>query len=85
MWLQVGIQEFRNRIYYILLKERGRKIEFARNVFPKGMRLASYSQLKVVEFHGNGDIMKSGTMAFLTSSGRNRNTVSISARKDDYL
>jgi len=45
------------------------KVEVARNVFPKGMRLAGTSQLKEIEFHGNGDILKSGTMAFLTSSG----------------
>ncbi|MEK4403127.1 prepilin-type N-terminal cleavage/methylation domain-containing protein [Sporosarcina sp. FSL K6-6792] len=45
------------------------KVEVARNVFPKGMRLAGTSQLKAIEFRGNGDILKSGTMAFLTSSG----------------
>ena len=51
-----------------LLKGEGR-IEIARNVLPKGMRLSATSQLKAIEFHGNGDILKSGTMAFLTSSG----------------
>ncbi len=45
------------------------KLKLHRNVFPKGMRLASSSQLKAIEFDGNGDILKSGTMAFLTSSG----------------
>jgi len=45
------------------------KVEVARNDFPKGMRLVGTSQLKEIEFHGNGDILKSGTMAFLTSSG----------------
>lgn len=45
------------------------EVEVARNIFPKGMRLSGTSQLKEIEFHGNGDILKSGTMAFLTSSG----------------
>lgn len=45
------------------------RVEVARNVFPEGMRLVTSSQLKEIEFHGNGDIVKSGTMAFLTSSG----------------
>ncbi len=53
--------------FYLLSKEG--KVEVAQNVFPKGMRLASSSQLKSINFDGNGDILKSGTMAFLTSSG----------------
>ncbi|MBO0586438.1 prepilin-type N-terminal cleavage/methylation domain-containing protein [Sporosarcina sp. E16_8] len=51
-----------------LLSGKG-KVEIARYVLPKGMRLSATSQLKGIEFHGNGDILKSGTMAFLTSSG----------------
>ena len=47
----------------------GGKLNLHRNVFPQGMRLASSSHLKAVEFHANGDIVKSGTLAFLTSSG----------------
>lgn len=52
-----------------LLNGEGR-VEIARNLLPKGIRLSATSQLKAIEFHGNGDILKSGTMAFLTSSGR---------------
>jgi len=51
-----------------LLSGEGR-VEIARCVLPKGMRLSATSQLKAIEFHGNGDILKSGTMAFVTSSG----------------
>ncbi|WP_186670581.1 type II secretion system protein [Sporosarcina sp. BP05] len=52
---------------YLLGKEG--KVGVAQNVFPKGMRLASSSQLKSIKFDGNGDILKPGTMAFFTSSG----------------
>ncbi len=51
------------------LKKEGGRIEAARNVFPKGMYLVISSQLKAVEFHANGDIVKSGTIALSTSSG----------------
>lgn len=45
------------------------KPEFSRTRFPEGMRLASSSQLKSVEFHANGNIIHSGTLTFLTSTG----------------
>ncbi len=45
------------------------KSEFTRTVFPKGMRLADSSPMKTVEFHANGDIIKSGTLTLETSSG----------------
>lgn len=51
------------------LSGREGKVEVAQNVLPKGMRLASSSQLKSLKFDGNGDILKPGTMAFLTRSG----------------
>jgi competence protein ComGD len=51
------------------LKKGGGRIEIARNLFPEGMRLVSSSQLKTVEFHANGDIVRSGTIALVTSSG----------------
>ena len=38
-------------------------------IFQKGCAWRAQAVLKSVEFHANGDIMKSGTMAFLTSSG----------------
>ena len=43
--------------------------EVSRTSFPVGMRLASSSRLKSVEFHANGDIIHSGTMTLLTSTG----------------
>lgn len=51
------------------LKKGEGRIEIARNLFPEGMRLLSSSQLKAVEFHANGDIVRSGTIALVTSSG----------------
>ena len=51
------------------LKKGEGRIEIVRNVFPDGMRLVSTSQLKAVDFHANGDIVRTGTMALLTSSG----------------
>nr|WP_255726790.1 prepilin-type N-terminal cleavage/methylation domain-containing protein [Sporosarcina sp. ACRSM] len=46
------------------------KPEFSRTRFPDGMRLASSSRLKSVEFHANGDIIHSGTLTLLTSTGQ---------------
>lgn len=51
------------------LKKGEGRIEITRNVFPDGMQLVMSSHLKTIEFGGNGDILKPGTMAFLTSSG----------------
>ncbi len=71
-YMVTGLQFKNSGTEYIttyLLSGEGR-VEIARTVLPKGMRLSATSQLKVIEFHGNGDILKSGTMAFLTSSGR---------------
>lgn len=45
------------------------KFEFARTNFPAGMNLVSSSRMQEVEFHANGDIIKSGTLALKTSSG----------------
>ena len=42
----------------------------ARHVFPTGMYFTNSSTLSKVEFHANGDIIKSGTLAFSTSSGQ---------------
>lgn len=41
----------------------------SRTRFPDGLRLASSSRLKSVEFHANGNIIHSGTLTLLTSSG----------------
>jgi competence protein ComGD len=71
-YMATGLQFKDSGTEYItsyLLSGKGR-VEIARCVLPKGMRLSASSQLKVIEFDGNGDIKKSGTMAFLTSSGR---------------
>lgn len=43
------------------------EFEFARTNFPVGMKLVS--SMDSVEFHGNGDIIKSGTLVLKTSSG----------------
>lgn len=40
-----------------------------RNIFPKGMRFESGSTLKEMEILANGNLVKSGTFAFSTSSG----------------
>lgn len=40
----------------------------SRNVFPKGMRVASSSPLSEIGFHHDGDIVKSGTLTIQTSS-----------------
>lgn len=45
------------------------KKEFARTVFPEGMRLNENSSIKEVEFQGNGDIIKSGSMRIDMSTG----------------
>jgi competence protein ComGD len=42
----------------------------SRNVFPKGMHLTNSSTSSKVEFQANGDIIKTGTLAFRTSSGQ---------------
>ena len=44
-------------------------LSFQELALPDGMRLASSSRLKAVEFHANGNIINSGTLTFLTSSG----------------
>ncbi len=45
------------------------KTEFARVAFPEGMMLSHSSRMKIVEFHGSGDIINSGTITLETSSG----------------
>lgn len=42
---------------------------FARNVFPPGMRVASSSPMKSVEFKPNGDIVNSGTLTIQSKAG----------------
>jgi len=45
------------------------KTEIARTAFPEGMKLSDSSRMKTVEFHGNGNIVNSGTFVIETSSG----------------
>lgn len=45
------------------------KFEFARTVFPEGMKYVGTSQLKEVEFHANGNIVHSGTIVLERSTG----------------
>jgi competence protein ComGD len=40
----------------------------SRNVFPKGMRVASSSPLAEIGFHHDGDIVKSGTLTIQTNN-----------------
>jgi competence protein ComGD len=41
----------------------------ARDIFPPGMRVASSSPMKAVEFKTNGDIVNSGTLTIQSKSG----------------
>lgn len=43
--------------------------EFSRKLLPEGMYVLSSSNLKVVEFHGNGNIINSGTLMLGTKTG----------------
>lgn len=45
------------------------KFEFARRDFSAGIKLEISSRMQEVEFHANGDIIKSGTLVLKTSSG----------------
>ena len=65
------------------------KIEFSRKLLPEGMHVSSLSNLKSVEFHGNGDIINFGRLTLLTNRGsktivfqmqRGRMTISESKR-----
>ncbi len=60
--------EFKNSGTMYITSAPGR-VEFARTTFRSGIKLADSSGLKAVEFHANGDMIKTGTLAFKTSSG----------------
>lgn len=45
------------------------KYEFERIYFPTGVKLSDLSPMKIIEFHPNGDMIRTGTMTLETTNG----------------
>ena len=63
---QLRFRKVDSRTEYIAAR-RGQE-EFSRKLLPKGMYVLSSSNLKVVEFHGNGNIINFGTLVLSTKT-----------------
>lgn len=50
------------------------QMELSRKVLPEGMSISSSSNLKEIEFHANGDMIKFGTLIIVGKTGRTKIT-----------